>query len=66
MKFVRLAKDFFGRPAVEKAWDGFFSGLTGSLEKFKAPERGKDAPSFLATQVAENVSKGKTCFGFAA
>jgi len=38
MKFVRLAKDFFGRPAVEKAWDGFFNGLTGSLEKFKAPE----------------------------
>ena len=38
----------------------------GSLEKFKAPVRGKDAPSFLATQVAENVSKAKTCFGFAA
>ena len=38
----------------------------GSLEKFKAPVRGKDDQSFLAMQVAENVSKGKTCFGFAA
>jgi len=30
-KFARLAKAFFGRPTVEKAGDGFFSGLTSSI-----------------------------------